>query len=747
MPKESKGEQANNATPRSTSGRFRRLFSRRNVLLALFSTGALLLLFGLLGIVSYRTGLIDSYIKSQFIDKMNYIGIEFTADEFRVGASPLELVLKNAQFNDRVSGEKLFFVENARIGLSVENLFAWQLSRDISVTSTDISGAQVWIKFDENGRSNFANIVEDTRESRLNFKYDTVKLNISDSVIHFNDLSRSIGAEARNFRLTLAPEAGENGGPARYAIDITSSDSNFRYDDRTVEDISIRAKLLANSESGEVKELRIDTPLGTSYLKGVISNWAEFAYDLSIESSVDLTRASSIFPLGASLGGVGNFKGRVSGRGERYKIAGVVDSQAISAESVYLRGLNVDATVEGTNRNYEANGKAIAELLTFEDFRIEFPQIFGNVRGTGTDFRWVGELQAIAAKSRSLTLGRLFLSDAVAEYKEEQLTATVGNGRAQRFSVADFEFSEMVVRDLNLRRRNGELQLSAPTARAASLKSKDIELTGMRGEGVSVSDKGERTQVRVNRLVAESGRIKDTRGQKISAEEFQLVDLPGSTELTAKDLRVDRTIIEGARIDGLNSPFITLRDNERETIVYSDKLRVAKIDTGSAVLGSLNIAGVRLTIRQGRLQATSNDIDAGNIQLAGTETFPEGGTLENVGIAKPIFVLEPSGRYRATADMSIGGGIIGSISLGSATARVDINNDRAAFDDLVAEVMNGKLEGNAAIALNRRGETIVRGDFRGLDLSKLIAVRSGRVMPIAGPEIDLPRPGDEHDNR
>ena len=38
-------------------------------------------------------------------------------------------------------------------------------------------------------------------------------------------------------------------------------------------------------------------------------------------------------------------------------------------------------------------------MLTFEDFEIDYPQLIGNIRGTGTDFRWVGELQAVGCKN------------------------------------------------------------------------------------------------------------------------------------------------------------------------------------------------------------------------------------------------------------------------------------------------------------------------------------------------------------
>ena len=70
-------------------------------------------------------------------------------------------------------------------------------------------------------------------------------------------------------------------------------------------------------------------------------------------------------------------------------------------------------------------------MLTFDDLRLDLLKIAGTVRGTGTDFRWVGDLQAAAASTKSLTLGGLFLSDAVAEHKDRQIIASAGTGRAK----------------------------------------------------------------------------------------------------------------------------------------------------------------------------------------------------------------------------------------------------------------------------------------------------------------------------
>jgi translocation and assembly module TamB len=727
----------------------RRYFTRRNGLITAGVAGIGLVLLALFATVGYRYGVFDNYIKNQFIAKMDEIGVVFSADVFRVTVNPLELELRNATFNDKVSGEKLFFIRDARLGLTIQNLFAWDLSRDISVDSTEVSGAEVWVKFDENSRSNFANLFfEDmAAESRLNFKYSSVRFTLRDSIIHFNDASRRIGADANNVQATLEPENYDvPDDEKRYKIGLTASGSTFTYNESTLENISVSANGIANAAGAEITELRIDTPIGTSYLAGTISDWTNFTYNLAIESTVDLTQTSNTFPLGATLRGVGNFKGTVSGSGENYKIDGKVDSDAITAEGVYLKALNVNATVEGTNSNYEANGNAVAELLTFEDFRVDFPRMSGNVRGTGTDFRWVGELQAIAAKTKSLTLGGLFLSDAVAEFKDRQLTASAGNGRAQKFSIQDTEFAELAARNLRFSLRNGAVELTAPSARARTFKTKDYTLSGVDGRDIKVTDNGSRTQVTARNVTSERADVKGTQLKNVRADNFDLVDRPNSTELTAKNLRAETLNADGTRIDGLESPEITLRDAGGETVIYSDTLRVARIDTADAVLGSLNIAGVRLTIRQGTVRATSNDFDAGTVVIK------NGGTLESVAVSKPIFTLEPSGRYRATADMSIGGGVLGSVPLGAATANVYVTNDRTNLNNIVAEVMNGRVEGDVSLPLFERldffGESRFKGKFTGLDLSKLIALQTGRVITLEGKatgDLDLTSRGNDID--
>ncbi len=713
-------------------------FTRRNVGISFGLIAILAVVLALFVTVSYRYGVFDNYIKAQFVAKLSEIGIVFDADVFRVTVNPLKLELKNATFNDKVSGEKLFFIREVNLGLTVQNLYAWQLSRDISLDSTEINGAEVWVRFDENGKSNFSNltIVEDEAGSRVNFKYDSVKLAVRDSVVHFGDLSRKISADAKNVALFFNPV--NNAVPdeqKRYNFDLTSTESKFVYDDKPLEPIDIRAKGIADNLGAEITEFTLKTPIGESTLNGTLTDWEKLNYNLKISSTVDLTQTSNIFPLGTPLRGVGNFNGTVSGEGENYKVDGAITSESLSAANVYLKALNVAATVNGTNSMYEVNGKAVAELLTFDDFRIDFPQIIGTVRGNGTDFKWLGELQAVAFKSKDISLGRLFISDAVAEYKEKngEFTATAGNGRAASFIIGgDTEIQNLQARNLNLRNQGETTVINSPNVTGGSVKSKDFNAKGVNARNLSITNRPRNTQIQADNLTAQDALTEEAKLKNLSANGVNITTENGTTDITAKNFRADGLEADGANISGLDANGLTLRDTPGETVIFSNSVKVAKVATDAAILGSLNIAGVRLTVRQGTIEGTSGDIDAGNIALLKTKDLPDGGKLENVKIYKPVFMVEPSGRYRATADMSLGSGVLGSVTLGAARANVAASNDQITLKNLEADVMEGKLNGDATIALNNRNRSNVNLDFSNLDLGKLLALQGGQVVPVEG---------------
>ncbi len=712
----------------------RRFINRRNAGISLGSLAVLAAILAILVFVFYRYGVLDNYVKQQFVAKMADIGIVFDADTFRLTVAPLELQFKDATFNDKVSGEKLFFIRDAKLGLTVSNLYAWQLTRDIKVDSTEINGAEAWVRFDENGKSNFSNLKIVETQSHFNFSYDSIKFALHDGLVHFGDVQHKISADAKNLLFFLDPTTyAVPDEQKRYNFDITSTQSNFIYDEHPVEPVDLHAKGIVDGIGAEINEFKLTTPIGESILSGKLTNWEKLQYDLNIASTVDLTQTSNLLPVGTPLRGVGNFNGKVTGEGANYKIDGQITSDALSASNVYLRALNVIATVENNNSVYTANGKAVADLLTFGDFKIEFPKISGNVRGSGTDFKWLGELQAISAKTPLGTLGGLYLSDAAAEFKDKNLNATVGSGRLAKFDGKGFNIENLQTANARVSSGGGVTTVDAPNARAGALKTKPFSVKNLTAGNLKIKDIPSRTDLTADNLRSDSGVLGDTtKLNGITAQGAHFGREQETITFDANNFRANSVDADGARIGAVDATNLAVKDIPSETQVAANKLKIAKIETNAAVLGDLNIAGVRLTIRQGTIEGKSGDIDAGNVALVKTASLPQGGNLQAVKIRQPVFVLEPSGRYRATADMSLGGGTVGSVSLGAAQAKVDVNNDQVALSDLKADVMGGKLNGGATIAFNSRNRSNVNVDFSSLDLGKLLALQGGRVIPVEG---------------
>lgn len=728
-------EQESSAQQSAPTTEKRRFFSRRNAVIAIGVTLITAILFVVLVTVSFRYGVVDNYVKGQFVAKMQDIGVDFDADVFRLTLNPFKLELRNATFNDRITGDKLFFIRAADIFLTVNNLYAWQLSRDIEVQTTNIEGLEAWVTFDENGKSNFSNLefIQDEAGSRVNFKYDSLNFSLKDGLIHFGDVQHKLAGDAKNIMLFIEPT-----NPAtpdeqkQYKIDFTSTASNFVYDESKIEPIDIRAQGIADDTGAQITELKISTPLGSSILSGKITDWERLKYDLKIDSTVDLTQTSTILPLGTPLRGIGNFNGTVTGEGSDYKVVGEITSDALTASNIYLKALNANATITGSGSMYEANGKVIAELLTFEDFKIDFPQISGNIRGTGTDFKWFGDLQAVAVKSPLGSIGGIYITDAAAEYNNSVLNATLGNVRANTLFSDQADITNLRASNVKITANGDNIDVNAPGINAGNVKTDSATLRGVTANNIKVKKRGDNTNAQIGSARVENLETEDARLRNLRAGNVSINANGNRTNIKANQVQADGVNANGATVGNLNASGVDVNIVGDETTVYSNNLQVAKVETDAATLGSLNIAGVRLTIRQGRIEAESDNINAGDIALNKSGSLPDGGKINNVKLAAPVFVLEPSGRYRATADLSLGGGVLGSIQLGAARAKVDLNNDQVALNNLSADVMDGKVNGDATIAFNNSRRSNINVDFNNLDLGKLLALQGGKVVPLEG---------------
>jgi translocation and assembly module TamB len=552
----------------------------------------------------------------------------------------------------------------------VEDLYALNLQRNINLKDLKIEGLEAWITFDEQGRSNFRNLHIPPPEPnrRILFAYSTAHVEIKNGVIYYGDLRHEISGEARNLNATIQPDdPSEPAASWMNTVTLGVSNSTFTYDGRPVNNIDIQARGRVNQTRAEIQELVLRSPVAEAHLQGTMDDWRALRYQMNITSSVDLTQLSDVLQGGTTLRGTGNFAGVVSGEGDKYKVQGNIKSDALAADNLRLQGLNVTASGSGQGRTYDINGKAVAALLTAGDFQLNNVQLVGGVMGTGSDFRWIGELRAAAERSYGTTITGLILQDARAEMNDGVLTASSRQFTAGSLTASGARANGITASDLKVRSEN-----NVTTASVARVKAGTIAGSGARVNGVT-------------------------------ANNVDIVSREGVTSVVVKDVQVGATSAAGAEV------------------------------------GSINIAGVRLSVRDGRIAGSTADINAGTVKLAD-------GQVENVKLAKPVFVVEPSGRYRASADLSIGGGVLGQMNMGQARAQLVATSSEIQLNNFVADVFNGHASGNARIATTRGATSRIAATFEQIDVAGPLTALAGSAVPLSGRatgRIDLAFPGTD----
>jgi translocation and assembly module TamB len=654
---------ANRPEPKTPQGQRRRFLTRRNAFIAtlVIVVGVVVLI--LAAIILYRIGYVDRYIANQIKGTLAQYGIRAEIKSFETKFGPRTVEMREIELYDQVTNEKIGKIDRILATVRIDDLYSISLSRNVKLQDLQVDGLELWVKFDAEGNSNFRNLhlPPPDPNSRILFSYSTANVRLNNAVVHYGDERHDISGEARNIVATIVPDDPAAPEASRMnRVSFSSTGSTFVYNGRPVDAIDITAKGRVNQTRAEIEELTLRSPVTETHLSGVMDDWRNLHYKMEVNSTIDLTQASDILQTGATLRGVGQIVGTVSGEGARYQVDGSIKADALAADGVRLQALTLSGQGKGDGKSYEVNGRAVAELLTAGDFQLSLVQLTGNVMGTGTDFRWLGELRAAAARHPSGTVAGLIVSDATAEYRDEALTYSASRVSAGRFAAQGASINN--------------LQAASVSGRTAG----------------------------------------------------------GVTVASIAGLQTGAILSSTARIDSLSASNVQIVSRGNVTNVETNGLRVGGVDAAGAKVGSLNIAGVRLAIYQGgRIEGSSGDINAGTVTIAKSKEF-DGGRVDAVRLARPAFVVEPSGRYRVSADLSLGGGVLGQINLGSARAALVATNSEVQLNNFDANILGGRATGNATVSTARRGSSRVAAEFSNLDIGNLIATLTARPILITG---------------
>ncbi len=356
--------------------------------------------------------------------------------------------------------------------------------------------------------------------------------------------------------------------------------------------------------------------------------------------------------------------------------------------STTMRGAgNFVGTIAGEGAHYQVEGTIKADALAADGVRLQGLNATAKGSGQGKSYDINGRAVAELLTAGDFQLNAVQLTGGVMGTGSD--FRWVGQLRAAAEKSYGTTITGLILRDARAEYRDGVLTASAPQLSGATLTSSSTKVR----DGLSATD----LRVKVEN---------------------------GTTTATVASAKAGKIAAANATVNGVTAKAITVNGRGNVTNVTVKEVQVGEASAFGAQTGSINIAGVRLTIRSGRVEGSTNDINAGNVTL-------KDGRVENVKLARPVFTVEPSGRYRASADLSLGGGVLGQMTLGPAHAALVATSDQIQLNNFVVAALDGHANGNATISLRKNGASRISAGFENFDLSGLFTVLSGRAVPIA----------------
>ena len=667
---ESKGEPLSPLTPKGRRRGWRRVVNRRNAMWTAAVAVVAALALALIIFVLYRTGRVDRIIAGQIVDTLAKYNIRAEIGSFETKFSPRTVELRDVKLYNSVTGAQIGRVERILAKVRIEDLYAISLRRNVNLEELTVDRPEVWVVYDAQGRSNFSElkIPPPDPNSRILFAYSTAYVQVNGAIVHYDDRRYDISGEARNVRAVVRPE--DPNAPAESRANLI--------------DLWMSGSTFA-FEGRPVSPVDVEAHARANQVRADIS-------ELVLRSPVAEARLSGALDDWRAL----RYHMRVNASVDLTQT-----SDLLQLETTMRGAGRFEGTVEGEGDKYKVEGTLASDALAADGVRLKALNVNATATGQGKSYEAQGRAVAELLTAGDFQLNFVQLAGGVTGTGTD--FRWLGDLRAAAARSGATSVAGLILKDAVAELQDGRLSGSAQSASATSVVTSGARIGGAQVSGVRFAQNAD-----------------------------------GTTRATLNGVRAGTIVSGTTTVKGLQASGVDATVNaDSSASVAVDRVLVGGLDAAGARTGSINIAGVRLAVSPaGRVEGTTNDINAGTVAFT-VPPASKGGTAqegraENVRLARPRFTLEPGGRYRASADLSLGGGVLGSMDLGKARAAVVATSDQIQLNNFVADIFKGHAEGSATIATTGRAQSVVRARFEGVDAGGLITLVSGNSVPLVG---------------
>ncbi|MGH9752002.1 MAG: hypothetical protein ACREA2_04405, partial [Blastocatellia bacterium] len=473
---------------------------------------------GLLALVIIAALIAFLYLRSEKFNRVLTIEIEKALEAYglraEIGEIKPELVpsaatLRNVKLFNRRTGQLIATIDRARASITIRDLFALRLRREIVFDRLELEGVDLWVVFDEQGRSNFQGLRRPPPlRRRITFDYSKLVGSLNRGAIHFIDQRLGLKGDLSGLAGEGRPIEGSD--PPRISVRLASRGGSIVRNGRetAIESAELIGRVM---ESGaEIERLALRLSSGEVTISGRLDDWRSLRYQLDTQIRANLEEVLPLFtpdrPVATtpapgaaprpSFKGATNFSGSIEGEGAQWSLSGRMEADEMSAYGVTFRDPRVERVrLESRDGQWTFSaGQARARSITAEGVEITNASA-SNVKGTTANGQTrITSNQATVALIKTGKTGRnefreITLRDAGAIHEsgkgKGRWTFSSSLAQARSGVAGEIEIKDASASKLNATLIDGQTRITSDRAEVQQVKIGQVKI-GRAKDGQSV---------------------------------------------------------------------------------------------------------------------------------------------------------------------------------------------------------------------------------------------------------------------
>ncbi|MBI3426713.1 MAG: translocation/assembly module TamB domain-containing protein [Acidobacteria bacterium] len=408
----------------------------------------LLLLVGALGIAAWyylRSDRFNRYVADKIEQGARDYGLRVKVGGFDYTWSVKTARLRDLEIVNQQTGQRIATIKQAVLGTEIPDLFALTLQRNVILKDLQLSGVELHVDIDAQGRHNFEGVRQpETRSENIKVDSSQLRIALRDSQFSYNDQKHLYTTTLEGLQARVEPVATTpnlQSPISNFKAQITSNGGSISYEARAARLNELTATATLNASGAQIESLQVNSQLGAVKASGKLEEWKDLRYAFDVETRADLHEALRVFAPAVDWKGAVNAKGQIAGTtgdAARFAFKGNADMPDLLVAPARLRNVTasgVNLSVQNSAAHYTAD-RVRAETVLADVVKL------GNMATTGVKGEFKDKRTALTAQTA--TAARLEWPDGEAHdgvlrnvnfnLKERRFTvdgaASIAGGRA-----------------------------------------------------------------------------------------------------------------------------------------------------------------------------------------------------------------------------------------------------------------------------------------------------------------------------